>query len=126
MNIVQWFKNGDHPEDYSRDLEGIENNELRVYTGIERKENGWEGDIVRYYRHPYVEGDQICIKCKCEMNEHGWIDNESKHPHCFAVCPGDFIIEIAEHVYYNFNSNDIMALQYIVNDMENELAKIDS
>lgn len=66
----QWFQNGDHPED-------------------NYKQNGYEGEIVRRYRHPDVEGTTICSKCDCYMHDHGWIDTlEGGH----IVCVGDWII----------------------------------
>lgn len=85
----QWFKNGDHPDDYSKDHDGWEGGELRVFTGAERKANGWEGDVVRYFRHPGVPGEQVCQHCGSTMHVHGWIDTlEGGH----NVCPGDWII----------------------------------
>lgn len=85
----QWFRNGDHPLDYSKDHEGLENGEMRTFSGAERAANGWEGDIVRYYRHPDVDGATACQHCGGVMHDHGWIDTlEGGH----IVCPGDWII----------------------------------
>ena len=85
----QWFRNGDHPLDYSKDHEGLENGEMRTFSGAERAANGWEGDIVRYYRRPYVDGATACQHCGGVMHDHGWIDTlEGGH----IVCPGDWII----------------------------------
>ena len=71
----QWFKNGDHPED-RWSPEGV-------------IPEGWEGRVVRYFRHPQIPGAQICSKCGYTMHEHGWIDTlEAGH----NVCPGDWII----------------------------------
>jgi hypothetical protein len=76
IEATQWFKNGDHPLDYSRDHQ-------------ERKEEEWEGDIVRYFRHPGISGDSACDVCGRHMDSHGWIDTlEMGH----RVCPGDWII----------------------------------
>ena len=89
IEATQWFKNGDHPEDYAEPKEGIENGEIRVWSGAEVKANGWEGQIVRYYRHPYVPGDSLCEQCGKAHHFHGWIDTlEQGH----RVCPGDWII----------------------------------
>lgn len=64
----QWLKNGDHP------LDGDLNT---------------EGEIVRYYRHPCMDGEKLCRSCQKKMHDHGWIDTlEGGH----IVCPGDFII----------------------------------
>ena len=90
----QWFKNGDHPLDYSNDYVGFENGELREFSPEERRSNGWEGDIVRYYRAPSVDK---CVKCDNIMHVHGWIDTlEGGH----TVCPGDWIITGVKGEHY--------------------------
>ena len=89
IEATKWFKNGDHPMDYSRDHDGFENGELRVFPATERKEKGWEGDIVRYFRDPGVSGSSPCRHCGEIMHTHGWIETlEGGH----IVCPGDWII----------------------------------
>jgi len=89
VEASQWFKNGDHPEDYAADTHDFENGELRLFTGAERKASGWEGGVVRYYRHPDVPGDKPCEQCGKPHHVHGWIDTlEQGH----RVCPGDWII----------------------------------
>ncbi len=89
VDASQWFKNGDHPLDYSKDHYGFDNGKLRKFNGQERREKGWEGDIVRYFRHPWVDGTRSCERCGVVMNDHGWIDTtEGGH----TVCPGDWII----------------------------------
>ena len=85
----QWFKNGDHPEDYSKTHDGFEGGEMRQFSPEYRKARGWESDIVRYYRRPDVSGEKPCQHCGVRMHEHGWIDTlEAGH----NVCPGDWII----------------------------------
>ena len=97
IEAAQWFKNGDHPFDYSRTHDGFENGELRQFSPEERKANGWEGDIVRYYRHPEVSGERTCTHCGKTMHDHGWIDTlEGGH----IVCPGDWIITGIEGEHY--------------------------
>jgi hypothetical protein len=77
IEAVQWFKNGDHPDD---DLPPAD----KIVAG-ERT----EGAVVRYFRHPDIPGDQECSKCGHLMRDHGWIDTlEDGH----NVCPGDWII----------------------------------
>ena len=89
IEATQWHKNGDHPEDYSRDHDGFEGGELRVFPGSERKANGWEGDVVRYYRLPNVRYYRLCDQCGKPLHVHGWVDTpEQGH----RVCPGDWII----------------------------------
>lgn len=78
----QWHKNGDHPEDYSVEREDYPDTNYR-------RENDWEGDIVRYFRRPDVAGESLCSECGQPFHVHGWIDTlEDGH----RVCPGDWII----------------------------------
>lgn len=89
IEATQWFKNGDHPDDYVGNTVGIENGQPRTFTGDERRENCWEGRVVRYFRRPDVPGKRACQHCAKTMHEHGWIDTlEGGH----IVCPGDWII----------------------------------
>lgn len=77
IEATQWFKNGDHPLDAS---------ELLTYGGETFLS---EGQVVRRYRHPQVDGERPCEKCGRIMHIHGWIDTlEGGH----VVCPGDWII----------------------------------
>lgn len=108
IEASQWFKNGDHPLDYSRDHDGMEKGQMRVFTATERKGKGWEGDIVRYYRHPDVPGDQPCKHCGQIMHVHGWIDTlEGGH----IVCPGDWVITGVKGEHYPCKP-DIFAATY--------------
>lgn len=69
-----WFRNGDHPEDFSD-----RNPEM----------SNIEGMVVRYYRRHDVPGNTKCKHCGRAMYDHGWIDTlEGGH----IVCPGDWII----------------------------------
>lgn len=45
IEATQWFMNGDHPNDYAQDQQGLEGGELRAFTGAERKAKGWEGAL---------------------------------------------------------------------------------
>lgn len=90
IEATQWFNNGDHPDDYAEDTQGLEGGEMRAFSGPERREKGWEGGVVRFYRHPNTPGTQLhSADCQHAMHDHGWIDTlEGGH----VVCPGDFII----------------------------------
>lgn len=85
IEAMQWFKNGDHPED---NCKWLTNDSDRFLS---------EGKIVRYFRHPEIKGTKNCSKCGKIMHFHGWIDTlEGGH----TVCPGDWIIkEIKEEFY---------------------------
>ena len=99
VRAAQWFKNGDHPLDYTRTHVGYDGGELRHFTPEERRANNWEGDIVRYFRHPSkaYAGERHCEKCGEIMHAHGWIDTlEGGH----IVCPGDWIITGVKGEHY--------------------------
>jgi hypothetical protein len=86
IEATQWFKNGDHPLDYTNDVEGAE-----------RKRLDWEGDVVRRYRAPDLDGQTTCKHCGNTMHNHGWIDTlEGGH----IVCPGDWIITGVKGEHY--------------------------
>lgn len=82
IEATQWFKNGDHPDDYSAACEGVASPEFR-------RANNWEGDVVRYYRRPDDNWGRTCERCGDIMRNHGWIDTLGNG---HTVCPGDWII----------------------------------
>lgn len=89
IEATQWFKNGDHPNDDA----------MRTFedTGKIPTEPR-EGAIVRYFRHPSVDGQKPCAHCGSTMHYHGWIDTpEGVH----TVCPGDWIITGVKSEIYN-------------------------
>ncbi|MCO1336080.1 PGDYG domain-containing protein [Microbulbifer sp. OS29] len=87
IEASQWFENGDHPEDYQEDI-GCALSDKVVSTERQRQ-LGFEGQVVRYYRHPHVPGERSCEHCGIAMAKHGWIDTlEGGH----TACPGDWII----------------------------------
>jgi hypothetical protein len=97
IEATQWFRNGDHPADYSEDQYGFEDGELTVFSGEYRRERGREGSVVRYYRRPDDSGTRQCERCGNVMHDHGWIDTlENGH----VVCPGDWIIRGAKGEMY--------------------------
>ena len=74
----QWHENGDHPDD---------NCDVPNHPGV--KSGLIEGEVVRYYHRPDVDGETPCKHCGIRMRDHGWIDTlEAGH----NVCPGDWII----------------------------------
>ena len=94
----QWFANGDHPDD-NQWLVQPENGSAPFLS---------EGAVVRYYRHPDVDGATPCTQCQEVMHDHGWIDTlEGGH----TVCPGDWIITGVKGEYYPCKP-DIFDLTY--------------
>ena len=97
IEATQWFFNGDHPKDGTDTFIAKDGTEQRC-----------EGKVVRYFRHPYLSGEQLCSKCGIRMHEHGWIDTlEDGH----NVCPGDWIIEGVKGEFYPCKP-DIFAATY--------------
>jgi hypothetical protein len=78
VDAVQWFKNGDHPDD-------------------DCSSQG-EGHVVRYYRHPILVGNAMCAMCRYTMHVHGWIEMHREGGR--VVCPGDFIVTDAKGERY--------------------------
>lgn len=97
IDADQWFSNGDHPDDYKNEIVDHFSEEKHVYSSEFQIDNNWEGQVVRFYRHPDVDGDSKCKHCYEKMYVHGWIDTlEGGH----IVCPGDYIITGVEGERY--------------------------
>ena len=87
----RWFKNGDHPDDYAKPVQDFERGHPITYSPRHQRLNDWEGQVVRYFRHPdkVFAAPTACKHCGNPMHDHGWIDTlEGGH----IVCPGDWII----------------------------------
>ena len=103
IEATQWWKNGDHPDDYRDPRCGMHKEpggSLGIFTelsGEYAREHAWEGGIVRYFRHPNIAGESLCKHCGIRMHEHGWIDTmEGGH----IACPGDWIITGVKGEHY--------------------------
>ena len=83
VDAHRWFKNGDHPDDNCH-LVTPDPASTTQFVPFES-----EGEVVRYFRHPDIPGDQLCSKCSCPMHDHGWIDTLEDG---YNACPGDWII----------------------------------
>jgi hypothetical protein len=82
IEATQWFKNGDHPLDYNT---------------AEEQRIGYEGQVVRYFRHPKYQSNLNCEHCRDVFYNHGWVDTlEGGH----IVCPGDWIITGVKGEHY--------------------------
>jgi hypothetical protein len=110
IEATQWFKNGDHPLDYASEQTGYQNEKLSAISAYYRKAHNWEGEVVRYFRHPAeaFAGERACEKCGTITHLHGWIDTlEGGH----IVCPGDWIITGVKGEHYPCKP-DIFAMTY--------------
>jgi hypothetical protein len=89
IEATQWWKNGDHPDDYSSLFAHRVFRNEATGSGDEARRRGGEGGVVRYFLNPEVSGEKCCQHCRRIMHEHGWIDTlEGGH----IVCPGDYVI----------------------------------
>lgn len=113
VDAIQWFKNGDHPNDYTITHYGHENGELREFSPEERRAKGWEGDVVRYYREPDDPGDRVCGDCGLTMHHHGRIDHRGQS--C-VVCPGDWIVTEGSGIYSAYHQDAFARLFTLVTD----------
>lgn len=68
VEATQWWRNGDHPAD---------------------GDSQFEGQVVRYYPTPRIDGRRKCQHCGDVMHKHGWIDTFEGG---YIVCPGDWVI----------------------------------
>lgn len=105
IEAFQWFKNGDHPEDF-KDVA------CKTITGRPPNQKDFlvEGKVVRYWRRPDIVGTTKCTHCGKTMHEHGWIETlEGGH----IVCPGDWIITGLKKEKYPCKP-DIFDMKYVV------------
>lgn len=80
IEATQWRKNGDHPnDDVFRPFED---------TGKIPTEPR-EDAVVRYFRHPGIDGRSSCDFCDGIMHDHGWIDCGCGGK---TVCPGNYVM----------------------------------
>ena len=87
---IQWFKNGDHPQDESK--------------GIELTGGRWglsEGQVVRYFRRLNIPGDRFCPDCGNLMHRHGLLDGVNGEE---VICPGDYIVTNRKGKHYKLSS----------------------
>jgi hypothetical protein len=91
VEAIQWFKNGDHPEDDCfRPFED---------TGIVPTEPR-EGKVVRYYRYPGISDELTCPDCGIKYLDHGFIDDKNLQ----KVCPGGYLVtENGRLTFYHEN-----------------------
>lgn len=103
VEATRWYKNGDHPNDGQETH--VDSEDGQTYRN--------EGKVVRYFRHPQIDGQQGCAKCGVQFYRHGFIDTlEGGH----IVCPGDWIITGVQGEYYPCKSS-IFEITYDKSDL---------
>lgn len=95
---TQWFKNGDHPQD---DSEQIERESSTVLS---------EGKVVRHFRSLNIPGGRFCPICGNVMHKHGLLDGETALNPEELVCPGDYIVTHPKGKYYRLHPEEFEAM----------------
>lgn len=89
---TQWFRNGDHPQDKSEQIDGPDGpNRLT------------EGKVVRHFRALNIPGGRFCPDCGNVMQKHGLLDGLNGEE---TVCPGDYIVTNRKGEYYILKPGD--------------------
>lgn len=96
VDAHQWCKNGDHPCDYSTLLQSSDGPFLS------------EGEVVRRFINPNMNGDHYCTKCGNRAKIHGWIDQGDEG---LTVCPGDWVVSMGPR-YLVLSDHNFQALFY--------------
>ena len=96
VDAVQWFRNGDHPEDRTAPApEWIGPDEGHVVLfyrsgGVTNRE--WAA--VHGTRPPLRANEPVCyFYCSHSMSDHGWLETSEGGQ---RVCPGDYIVTDAQ------------------------------
>jgi len=92
---TQWFKNGDHPQDQSSEIERSESSPALS-----------EGQVVKHFRSLKIPGGRFCSDCGNVMQKHGLLDGLNGEE---LVCPGDYIITDRKGRYYKLRAVDFEA-----------------
>ena len=95
LEATQWFKNGDHPQDQSLEIERPGSS-----PGLT------EGKVVKHFRSLNIPGGRFCAQCGNVMEEHGLLDGLNGEE---TVCPGDYIVTDQKGNYYVLKSVDFEA-----------------
>lgn len=96
--VPRWYANGDHPRDYEKDI--VEPDGKTIIYGEDQRARGWEGQVVRRFRNPYIRGNEMCQECTHDFDEHGWLDIPPINDFDMStmICPGTTIRFIDEYL----------------------------
>ena len=113
-----WTRNGDHPLDYAHEIvDPVEAREPQTYSPEYQRINNWEGQLVRYFRHPDHPSHAIHEDCGHVWHFHGWIDT-GRYGH--VVCPGSWIVKDAEGEFYPVKPSVFTATYEPISEHEQE------
>jgi len=94
VTAYRWFKNGDHPDDYAKPVRETEHGHHIIYSPEYQRRHDWEGQVIRRYRRPEVDGMGTCHQCGHVVQEHGWLDGSEP----LVIHPGDMVIHASDGV----------------------------
>lgn len=92
---TQWFRNGDHPQDNSKDVETAGGGKVLS-----------EGEVVKFFRRLNIPGNRFCQECGNAMQKHGLLDGLSGEE---IICPGDYIVTDRRGKHYKMIAGDFEA-----------------
>lgn len=98
IEATQWFRNGDHPQDWSEPVD------TEHGSGSGRRT---EGKVVKFFRRLNVPGARFCPDCGNVFQKHGLLNGLNDEE---VVCPGDYIVTHPKGHYYVLKSVDFEAL----------------
>ena len=85
VDAVQWFKNGDHPQDKLTSAHS-------------------DGAVVARYRPVGIDGKTACPRCAQALSEHGKVVQSGTR-----VCPGDWVVTNANGERYSVRPDQFSA-----------------
>lgn len=98
LEAIQWFRNGDHPNDRSTQISpGGSSTSLS------------EGRVVGFFRQQHVPGDRICAECGTIMHKHGLLKPDNAVNGEELIHPGDYILTDSKGRYYRRSAKDFEA-----------------
>ena len=102
----QWFRNGDHPDDYKT--------MPQYYDALEMRQR-IECRVVRRYQSNRVDMKSSCDYCGLPFDKHGMVytlDGER------MVCPSDWIVTGRNGIWYPINQKTFEQTYELVEDSE--------
>lgn len=97
IEATQWFKNGDHPQDRSIQIDAAEGASSEKLT---------EGQVVRFFRSLTIPGGRFCSECGNVFQKHGMLHPDHALNADEKVCPGDYIVTNPKGQYYVLKPED--------------------
>lgn len=92
---TQWFRNGDHPEDHTKDV--------KTASGATVLS---EGQVVKFFRRQHVPGGRFCPECGHPMQKHGILHGLGGEE---VMCPGDYVVTDKRGRFYRMPAVDFEA-----------------